>query len=53
MKDEASAALDKAVSLGDKSKDMYTVLFRLRVDRKDWRGADGNPKGRTRTSPTS
>ena len=39
MKDEAAAALDKAVSLGDKSKDMYTVLFRLRVDRKDWAGA--------------
>jgi len=39
MKDEAAAALDKAVSLGDKSKDMYTVLFRVKVDRKDWPGA--------------
>lgn len=39
LKDEAFAALTKAQQLGDKSKDMYTVLFRVQVDRKDWAGA--------------
>ena len=39
MKDEAYAALEKAQELGDKSKDMYTVMFRVLVDRKDWPGA--------------
>ena len=39
MKDEAAAALQKAMDLGDKSKDMYTVLFRVKVERKDWQGA--------------
>ena len=39
LRDEAHAALQKAIGLGDKSKDMYTVLFRLNVDRKDWAGA--------------
>ena len=39
MKDEAFAALQKAQQLGDKSKDMYTVLFRVHVDRKDWPAA--------------
>src|SRR5258708_193652 len=36
MKDEAASALQKAMDLGDKSKDMYTVMFRVLVDRKDW-----------------
>ena len=39
LKDEAYAALMKAQELGDKSKDMYTVLFRVQVDRKEWAGA--------------
>ena len=38
-RDASYAALQKAQQLGDKSKDMYTVLFRLLVDRKDWPGA--------------
>jgi tetratricopeptide (TPR) repeat protein len=36
LKDEALPALMKAQSLGDKSKDMYTALGRLYVDRKEW-----------------
>lgn len=36
LKDEAATALQKGMDLGDKSKDMYTVLFRVMVDRKDW-----------------
>lgn len=36
MKDEAALTLQKAMQLGDKSKDMYTVLFRVRVERKEW-----------------
>ena len=39
MKEEALAALTKAQQLGDKSKDMYTVLFRVHVERKDWPAA--------------
>lgn len=39
LKDESFAALAKAEQLGDKSKDMYTVLFRVHVDRKDWPAA--------------
>jgi tetratricopeptide (TPR) repeat protein len=38
-KDAALAAMKKAESLGDKSKDMYTVMFRALVDAKDWNGA--------------
>src|SRR5262249_26857611 len=38
-KDAAHAALQKAQDMGDKSKDMYTVLFRALVDPKDWPGA--------------
>jgi tetratricopeptide (TPR) repeat protein len=38
-KDAALAAMKKAESMGDKSKDMYTVLFRALVDAKDWPGA--------------
>ena len=36
MRDEAAAALQKGMDLGDKSKEMYTVMFRVLVDRKDW-----------------
>lgn len=39
QKDDAATALQKAVDLGDKSKDMYSVLFRLSVDRKEWQKA--------------
>ncbi len=39
LKDEAVVALQKAQELGDKSKDMYTVMFRAMVDRKDWSNA--------------
>ena len=35
-KEEALASLQKAESLGDKSKEMYTVLGRFYADRKDW-----------------
>ncbi len=38
-KDAALVALQKAMELGDKSKDMYTVLFRVKVEKKDWQGA--------------
>lgn len=39
MKDEAVTALSKAASMGDKSKEMYTVLARAYVDKKDWPNA--------------
>ncbi|MCC6348101.1 MAG: tetratricopeptide repeat protein [Candidatus Eisenbacteria bacterium] len=46
MKDEAVAAMTKADSLGDKSKELYTVLGRAYVDRKDWQKAiDAYAKG--------
>ena len=35
-KDEALAALQKAEALGDKSREMYTVLGRFYAERKDW-----------------
>ena len=38
-KDAAVAAMKKAEALGDKSKDMYTVMFRALVEQKDWSGA--------------
>ena len=38
-KDAAQVALQKAMDLGDKSKDMYTILFRVKVEKKDWQGA--------------
>src|SRR5262249_10619122 len=50
-KDDAYAALQKAQSMGDKSKDMYTVLFRALVDRKDWSGAvSAVPQGEPATA---
>jgi tetratricopeptide (TPR) repeat protein len=39
LRDEAVTALQKAQELGDRSKDMYTVLFRAKVDQKDWPAA--------------
>lgn len=39
MRDEAVEAMSKAVALGEKSKDMYTVLARAHVDRKEWQAA--------------
>ena len=36
MKPEAIAAMTKASELGEKSKDMYTVLGRAYVDTKEW-----------------
>src|SRR5262245_59762657 len=38
-KEAGLTAMKKAESLGDKSKDMYTVMFRALVDAKDWPGA--------------
>ena len=35
-KDEALSAMQKAESLGDKSKEMYTVMGRIYAERKDW-----------------
>ena len=35
-KDEGLAGLHKAESLGDKSKEMFTVLGRIYAERKDW-----------------
>jgi tetratricopeptide (TPR) repeat protein len=39
QKDDAAVSLQKALEMGDKSKDMYAVLFRLSVDRKEWQKA--------------
>ena len=36
MKDEAIAAMIKAEQLGDKSKEMYTVMGRAYAEKKDW-----------------
>jgi len=50
-RDAALAAMDKAQQLGDKSKDMYTVMFRAKVDAKDWTGAQAAiEKGEPNTS---
>ena len=35
-KDEALVSLQKSESLGDKSREMYTVLGRFHAERKDW-----------------
>ncbi len=39
MKDEAAAAMQKAVDLGDKSKELYSVMFKVMVERKEWQKA--------------
>ena len=36
LKDEALSAMLKAESLGDRSKEMYTVLGRVYAERKEW-----------------
>jgi tetratricopeptide (TPR) repeat protein len=46
MKDEAVTAMTKAMQLGDRSKEMYTVLARAYVERKEWQNAlDAYAKG--------
>lgn len=46
LKDQAIAALDKAAALGDKNKEMHTVLGRALVDRREWqRALDAYGKG--------
>jgi tetratricopeptide (TPR) repeat protein len=39
LKDEAVAAMTKAVELGEKNKEMYTILGRCLVDQKNWAAA--------------
>ena len=39
LKDEAVAAMSKAAGLGEKSKEMYTILGRCYVEQKNWTGA--------------
>jgi tetratricopeptide (TPR) repeat protein len=51
MRDEAVEAMTKAVALGDKNKEMYTVLGRAQVDRKEWQKAlDAFAKGEPNSS---
>ena len=38
-RDAAVASMSKAASLGEKSKEMYTILGRCYVDQKNWNGA--------------
>jgi tetratricopeptide (TPR) repeat protein len=46
MRDEGLAAMAKAEQLGDKSKDMYTVMGRAYAEKKDWQHAlDAFSKG--------
>jgi len=46
LKDEAVEAMTKAAELGEKNRDMYTVLGRAQVDRKEWQKAiDAYAKG--------
>lgn len=46
LKDEAVEAMSKAAALGEKNKDMYTVLGRAQVERKEWQKAiDAYAKG--------
>jgi tetratricopeptide (TPR) repeat protein len=39
MRDEAVTAMQKASDMGDKSKELYTVLGRAYTDKKDWAAA--------------
>lgn len=51
MRDEAVTAMNKAVELGEKSKDMYTTLGRCYVELKNWSGAlDAYAKGDPNTT---
>lgn len=46
LRDEAVAAMSRAATLGDKTKDLYTVLGRAYVDQKEWQKAlDAYAKG--------
>ncbi len=46
LREQAIAALGKASELGDKSKEMYTLLGRAYVDRREWQKAlDAYGKG--------
>ena len=51
MKDEAVTAMSKAATLGEKSKDMYTILGRAYADRKEWQNSlDAYVKGDPNTT---
>jgi len=39
QKDDAVNSMTRAISLGDKSREMYTVLGRAYVDQRNWQGA--------------
>lgn len=46
LKDEAVEAMAKAAALGEKNKDMYTILGRAYVDKREWQKAiDAYAKG--------
>ncbi len=46
QREDAVAAMTKAAELGEKSKDMYTILGRCLVEQKNWQGAlDAYGKG--------
>lgn len=51
MKDEAVANMLKAASLGETSKDLYTILGRAYADRREWQSAlDAYAKGEPNTT---
>ncbi len=51
IRDEAVAAMEKAASLGEKNKEMYTVLGRAYVDKKEWqKSIDAYAKGEPNTT---
>lgn len=51
LRDQAIAALEKAVELGDKSKEMHTVLGRAYVDKREWQKAlDAYGRGEPNTT---
>jgi tetratricopeptide (TPR) repeat protein len=51
LKDEAVAAMTKAAGLGEKSKEMYTILGRCYVEQKNWNGAlEAYQKGEPNTT---
>ncbi len=51
LKDEAVVAMSKAAALGEKSKEMYTILGRCYVEQKDWNDAlEAYQKGEPNTT---
>jgi tetratricopeptide (TPR) repeat protein len=51
LKDEAVAAMGKAVELGDKSREMFTILARAYVEQRNWQSAlDAYAKGDPNTT---